>query len=425
MCRRDTCATGNQTHLTAEDKNMLSGSRGDGAQLAMRVITRVAEVYAATRLIDISWAHVASAYDHSQANLGFALRLARSETRVVVPTTLTACSLNLQDKRSGAQVASVAQQLIELYKNMGCSPVMTCAPYHTRAEPGLGEDIAWCESSAVVYANSVLGARTNRYVEFLDMAAAVTGRVPDRGLHKFKDRRATVLVRLNKLPDKWLRQAWFFHVLGLLIGRKVGDAIPAIDGLPAETELEFLRAFGAAAASSGSLSMFHAIGITPEAATQEIAFQGSSPESVINITEEEVLATATSLSRNRDEALTAVCLGAPHYSLSEFESLVGLLAGRRIADTVRLHVSTSDVVRAELEQAGTLDTLLSAGINIVTGRCTYYRPTVDGCDGHVMTDSAKWAYYGPAGLGASVTFSSLEACVESACAGRVADVASF
>ena len=239
-------------HLTAEDKNMLSGSRGDGAQLAMRVITRVAEVYAATRLIDISWAHVASAYDHSQANLGFALRLARSEIRVVVPTTLTACLLNLQDKRSGAQDASVARQLIELYKGMGCNAVMTCAPYHARAEPGFGEDIAWCESSAVVYANSVLGARTNRYVEFLDMAAAVTGRVPDCGLHKTENRRATVLVRLNKLPDKWLRQAWSFHALGVFIGRKVGDAIVAIDGLPAQTDVELLRAFGAAAAPSSA-----------------------------------------------------------------------------------------------------------------------------------------------------------------------------
>jgi hypothetical protein len=411
--------------LTTEDREMLSGERGDGVQFAMHMITRVAEVYSAERLIDISWAHVASAYDHSQANLDFALRLARSETKVAIPTTLTACSLNLRHPRSGGRDASVALQLIELYKGMGCNAVMTCAPYHTGSEPGLGENIAWCESSAVVYANSVLGARTNRYVEFLDMAAAVTGRVPDCGLHKRDNRRATMLVRLSEIPDRWLRQAWFFHALGVLTGRQVGDAIPALDGLPADTDIELLRAFGAAAATSGSLSMFHAIGITPEAATREQAFQGVDSDLIMDVTEDAIRATATGLSRNSGEALTAVCLGAPHFSRSEFENLISLLDGRRVSGAIRLHASTSSAVLAELERAGLLDTLLAAGVNVITGRCTYYRPLIDGCDGHVMTNSAKWAYYAPAGLGASVTFASLEACVESACAGRIVDVVSF
>jgi predicted aconitase len=411
--------------LTEKDRQMLSGAHGEGVQLGMRMLTRIAHAFDADRLIDIKWAHVASAYDHSQANLDFALRLAESKTRVAVPTTLTACSLNLQDSKPGGADVAVAMRLIELYKAMGCNAVMTCAPYHTRAEPGLGEHIAWCESSAVVYANSVLGARTNRYVEFLDMCAAVTGRAPEFGLHVTEKRRATLLFRLQGIPDEWLHQEWMFHALGMHLGKRSDDSVAAIEGLPPETGSDLLRALGAAAAASGSISMFHAIGITPEATTRQDAFQNVDPEAEIMVTQEDIRAAANSLSRNSGEPLTAVCLGAPHFSRSEFDALIDLLAGRRVADSVQLHVATSGAVLADLQRAGHAETLQEAGVNIVTGRCTYYRPVIKGCDGHVMTNSAKWAYYAPSGLGASVTFASLAACIESACAGNAVDVTRF
>ena len=237
--------------LTDRDREMLSGVHGEGVQLAMRLMTNVARVYDADRLIDIKWAHVASAYNHSQANLDFAQRLAESQTKVAVPTTLTACSLNLRDSTPDGADVAIAMQLIDCYKAMGCDAVMTCAPYHTRAEPEFGEDIAWCESSAVVYANSVLGARTNRYVEFLDMCAAVTGRVPDCGLHRVENRRATILITFRDVAEEWMRQEWFYHALGITVGRQVGGAVAAIDGLPSDIDSEFLRALGAAAATSG------------------------------------------------------------------------------------------------------------------------------------------------------------------------------
>jgi predicted aconitase len=168
--------------------------------------------------------------------------------------------------------------------------------------------------------------------------------------------------------------------------------------------------------------MFHAIGITPEAATREHAFQNIEPESVLVISASDVQSAANKLSRNGGEKLTAVCLGAPHFSRREFDRLIKLLDGRCVSATVSLHVATSEAVLVGLESAGLLATLSAAGVNIITGRCTYYRPTIDGCDGHVMTNSAKWAYYAPTGLGASVTFASMAACVESACAGRAVDV---
>lgn len=400
--------------LSSGDRDTLSGAQGPGAQLAMQLLVNVGETLGAERLIGVSWAHVASAFDNGQANHDFAERLAAGGARVAVPTTLTACSI---DTRASTHASALA--LVELYKSMGCEAALTCAPYHTREEPGFGEQLAWCESSAVVYANSVLGARTNRYVEFLDMCAAITGRVPETGLHIAGNRKAAVLCQLVELPPEWLVSDWFFQVLGIHLGRRVGNAIPAVEGLPAATSREQLRAVGAALATTGSVNMFHAIGLTPEAATLDAAFQGDAPGSVIEISAADLRETAAGLTRNEGEPLVAVCVGAPHFSLAEFRELDRVIQGRRIKPEIRMVASTSRAVLAELEQAGLLVTLQRAGVEIVTDRCTYYRPAIDGCEGHVMTNSAKWAYYAPAALGVPVTFADLQTCVDSACSGHL------
>ena len=400
--------------LATRDRDILAGAQGVGAQLAMQLLIGVGEALGAERLIDISWAHVAGAFDNGQANHDFAERLAAGGARVSVPTTLTACST---DTRMSTDASALA--LVELYKGMGCEAELTCAPYYSREEPGFGEHLAWCESSAVVYANSVLGARTNRYVEFLDMCAAITGRVPETGLHIVENRKAAVLCRLIDLPPEWLAADWFFQVLGIYLGRRLGDAIPAIEGLPASTSRERLRALGSALATTGSVNMFHAIGLTPEAATRDAAFQSDAPGPEIEICAGDVRETAAGLTRNNGEPLQAVCLGAPHFSLDEFAELDRLLDGRRVASGIRMVVATSRAVLAELEQAGSLDGLRRAGVGIVIDRCTYYKPAVEGCRGHVMTSSAKWAYYAPAALGVPVTFADLQVCIDSACSGRL------
>jgi predicted aconitase len=184
--------------LSAEEREMLSGARGDGVSFAMQLLLAVAEAWRAPCLIEIASAHVAGAFDNGRANHDFAERLARGAARVRVPTTLTACSADLRDGKGDTG----ARALVELYRGMGCDAALTCAPYDTGLEPQCGEDVAWCESSAVIYANSVLGARTNRYVEFLDLCAAVTGRVPEAGLHVPGNRNPAVLVRLSAIPEQ-------------------------------------------------------------------------------------------------------------------------------------------------------------------------------------------------------------------------------
>ncbi len=412
--------------LTAADQATLTGGNGAGAQFAMRLIVRVAEATRAPRLIDITWAHVGSSYNNGQANIDFAEKLIELGTRVAVPTTLTSCSLNLQrlaDSEPADRNASL--RLIELYEQMGCRPTMTCAPYHVRAEPKRGEHVAWTESSAVAYANSILGARTNAYVEFLDMCAAITGRAPDTGLHRTENRRATVVVELEHLPATWLGDDRFFHVLGFLVGRTVGDQIPAIVGLPSTASTEQLRAIGSSGAASGSLKLFHAVGITPEATTLAEATQGRPASSRVCVGPDDLRAAAERLGAGGRGHVGAVCLGTPHFSLAEFEQLMPLLERVHVAEGVQFYISTSDHVLGEIEDRGWLDLLRAAGATPVTGRCTYYAPLVSGCDGRVVTNSAKWAYYAPGGLGSRPTFASLEDCVRAAASGRITSDTEF
>jgi predicted aconitase len=403
-------------YLSAEERDMLAGAEGDGASFAMQLLLAVAEAWRAPRLVEISSAHVAGAYDNGRANHDFAERLARGGARVRVPTTLTACSADL---RSGAADPGT-RALVDLYRGMGCDAALTCAPYDTGREPQHGEDIAWCESSAVIYANSVLGARTNRYVEFLDLCAAVTGRVPEAGLHVPGNRRPAVLVRLQALPAEWLATDWFFEVFGIWLGRRLGDRIPAIDGLPPTTSRAQLRKLAAAFGTTGSANLFHATGLTPEAGSMQY-LDDPGVDTILDVSAVDLQQTASGLSRNRGEDLAAVCLGAPHFSPQEFTQLVKLVDGRKVNADIRFVVATSRAVLGGLDEDGSAAILERAGVEIVTDRCTYYRPVVDGCRGHVMTSSAKWAYYAPSSLGVPVTFSDLESCVDSACAGRVVD----
>lgn len=404
--------------LSDRDREFLSGERGEAGKLAMELLVNVGQAYGAERMIDIGWAHVAGAFDNGQANHDFATRLASGRAQVAVPTTLTACSLDSQRPADTADEKR-AIALIDLYRGMGCRPVLTCAPYQARPEPDFGEHLAWCESSAVVFANSVFGARSNRYVEFLDICAAITGRVPEYGLHVDENRIATVECRLEENVKDWSSADWFFPLLGIWLGHKVGEAVPAIVGLPRTASRDDLRALGAAAAASGSVSMFHAVGLTPEAPTLQEATGGSNPVRILKATCDDIASAGKRLCRDNNSALTAICLGAPHLSLEEFARLERCLAGRSLADGTDLIAATSHEVLAGLHRNGVYDRLQASGVRIVTGRCTYYPPAVMGSDGHVLTNSAKWAFYAPAALGVPVTYAGLDTCVESACKGKL------
>jgi hypothetical protein len=388
----------------------------------MRLVLRAAESTGATELIDVSRAHVDSCLYHGEASLDFVDRLVDGGARVRIPTTLNVGAVDLlhpELNRGDAGTAGRGRLLMDRYRTLGARPTFTCAPYQlVDARPSLGEQVAWGESNAIAFCNSVLGARTNRYGDFLDIAAAITGRVPHAGLHRTDARRATLVLRLGAdVPDQLRDADVLFPVLGLVVGRHAGSAVAAIDGLPGDQSEDRLKALGAAAASSGSVAMFHVVGSTPEAATLTDALQGGEPDAVDLIGLAELLAARDELTTTVGDRLTAISLGTPHASASELERYAALLGDRRVHSDVECLVSTGrDVMEQQPEAVGRLR---AAGVDVLVDTCSYIAPVLRDAAGPVMTDSGKWAYYAPGNIGAGVVFGSSAECIGSAVAGRV------
>jgi hypothetical protein len=278
--------------------------------------------------------------------------------------------------------------------------------------------VAWAESNAIVFCNSVLGARTNRYGDFIDVCAAITGRVPFAGLHRDDDRRARLVLRLEEVSTTLLGSDALFPALGHVLGHRAGGDVAAIVGLPPDTDEDGLKALGAAAASSGAVGMFHAVGITPEAPTLEACTDGAEvPE--VAVTPRMLRAARDELGGGRPGSpIGAVSVGTPHASLAQLMRLRDLIGGR--APRVPLWVNTGREVLAQAERQGVAAELERGGVRIVADTCTYLAPLMDDVDGPVMTDSGKWAWYAPANIGVDVVIGGLEECVRSALEGRLA-----
>lgn len=408
--------------LNEADRAMLDGKRGPAARMAMSIIARMAEVYRAEQLMDISAAHIDSTIYMGDATLEFAERLAGLGAQVTVPTTLNVSGLDEYGWREWAvppDWAAKAHRQMVAYQSMGCVPTWTCAPYQTELRPVFGQQIAWGESNAIVFANSVIGARTERYPDLLDICAAITGRVPAAGLHLTENRAGQLLLRLSDVPRPLQEDDSFYPVLGHLMGKVAEDRIPVLEGLAASPTEDQLKALGAAAASSGAVALFHIVGLTPEAPTREAAFQGRKPGQVLNITIEHLRAARRELTTATGEKLDMVVLGSPHFSLAEFRQLAPLLAGRQRHPEVQFLVTSSRAMAALADKAGFLEPLRRFGGKITVDTCILATPMLPPEIKVLMTNSAKYAYYSPGLLNTQVVFGQLADCVHSAIAGRV------
>jgi predicted aconitase len=413
--------------LDDSERALLAGARGEGPELAMRLVVRAAEVLGASRLIPIVGAHVDSCLYHGEATIDFVERLVRGGAGVAVPTTLNVGALDLLHPElwhGGEEAAARGRLLMDRYRQLGCRPTFTCAPYQLADRPRQGDQVAWGESNAIVFANSVLGARTERYGDFIDIAAAIVGRVPDAGLHRTAARRATLVLRLAAdVPDALRDVDELYPVLGAVAGRRAGTAVAALVGLPAGQAEDRLKALGAAAASTGGVALLHVVGSTPEAPTLAAALQGGEPAATVEIglgelrTMREALSTAAGASDGMP--LVAVSIGTPHASLRELRRVGELLDGRRVAAGVECIVSTGRETLAAAEEEGLAAPLRAAGIELLVDTCSYIAPVLRAPAGPVMTDSAKWAYYAPGNIGAGVVLGSTADCVRSAIAGVV------
>lgn len=248
---------------------------------------------------------------------------------------------------------------MDAYVRMGCRPTWTCAPYQLPGRPQFGEQVAWAESNAIVFINSAVGARTERYGDFLDICAAVTGRVPEHGLHLTENRRAEVVFDISGSSSQWLSSELFWPLLGFVVGARAGLRIPAVVGAPPRVGEDSLKAFGAAAASSGAVALFHVVGTTPEAPMLEAALQGHEPVDVIDVNSTMLKKAQAELTSAQIGDLVAVSVGTPHFSVTEFEQLVGLVGGRKRHPRVEFYASTSRDTVQDLERRGWLPELAS------------------------------------------------------------------
>lgn len=410
--------------LTEDDRAQLAGEHGEGAAMAMRMLVALARILEAPRLLDVASAHIDGCSYHGLAGLEFAERLLAGGARVRVPTTLNVSSLDLlhpgivrlpPDTRAGAR------RLTDAYIALGARATWTCAPYQSAIRPERGTDIAWAESNAIVFANSVLGARTERYGDFIDICAAVTGRAPACGLHLDENRRPGLEIDCSALPAHVLDSDAAWAALGHAVGRVAGSRIALLRGVPPHLASEDrLKALGAAAASSGQVALFHISGVTPEATPEPLGWDKG--------IEHRIALGADALRGARDELTTsatvgrldAVSLGTPHFSLTEFAALTRLLAdGVPFHPGCQVWVSTSREVLSQAAERGDVALLEQAGGRIVVDTCTYITPILSPEVRTTMTTSGKWAWYAPNNLGVGVVFGTLAECVASARAGEV------
>ena len=408
--------------LSPKDRAFLAGEHGPAPKFAMSILVRMAEAQGATEMIDISQAHIDSTVYQGLATLEFAERLAEMGAKVVVPSSVNVSGVDEEGWREWEvpeEYAHQAWRQMEAYRKMGCTPTWTCAPYQTAMRPRFGQQIAWGESNAIAFANSVIGARTERYPDLMDICAAITGRVPALGLHLTENRAGEVLIRLVDVPLALQQEDTFCTVLGYVVGKICQDRIPVIEGFEAKVGDDALKAFGAGGASSGAVALFHIVGVTPEAPSSEAAFQGREPQETHDITVADLRAARAELTTGDGERLDMVVLGSPHFSLAEFRGLAPLVEGLRCHDSVTFLVTTGRMMRALADQAGVLEPLREFGSRITVDTCILTTPMLSDKIETLMTNSAKYAYYSPGLLGTRVVFGSLADCVRSAVAGRV------
>ena len=402
--------------LTEHDRALLAGSYGKAAQVAMQIVLRMAQIQGATQLVDITQAHIDGCIYTGPASLRFAQQLVAWGAKVRVPTTLNSISVDQRRWRElgiDPALGVPASALGDAYMAMGAQLSFTCAPYLLDSAPKAGEQIVWAESNAVVYANSVLGARTLKYPDYLDICIALTGRAPLIGCHLEDQRKARLQIELPTLGN--LDDA-FYPLLGYHIGALAGSRIPLILGLKQQhPDLDNLKAFGAAFATTSAAPLFHIAGVTPEALDPAQVTDGPLP--VIKVSLEDLLLSWHELNSARDPQVDVVSLGNPHFSLSEFAQLARLCQGRKRHPDVVLAITCGRAVLEQARAAGHVGVLEAFGAVIVSDTCWCMlgEPVIPPAARNLMTNSGKYAHYAPGLVGRKVHFASLAECVDAAC----------
>jgi hypothetical protein len=396
--------------LTKTERLMLEGREGVGVQKAMEILYALGMIYGAERMIPIKSAQISGvSYSNlGDAGLEFLDEWASEGAYVRVPATLNPAGMDLSDwKKLGFPEDFAQKQLrvVDAYERMGVSISCTCTPYLDGNLPKFGEHLAWSESSAVSYANSVLGARTNREGGPSALAAAICGRTPEYGLHLGENRLADLIVDVRCS----LSSSSDFGALGSIVGKKVGGRIPFFTGITSADSDE-LKSLGAAMAASGAVALYHIKDITPEA--KRVAVVSEAAESFVV---DDLSSGYGDLNSGSDE-IDLVAIGCPHASLAEIEEVAKLVDGKKLR--AELWVTTSSSTKELAKKSGLLKRIEDAGGHIVADTCMIVAPVGQLGFRHMATNAAKAAFYAPSHCKTTVRFGSLKRCIEAAASGR-------
>ena len=407
--------------LSAKDQALLAGDSGPGVRKAMEIVVALGRIYGAERLVPVSSVQVAgvSYRNLGEAGLEFLREWADQGARARVPTTLNPAGIDLRAWRELGFSESFARRqlaVIEAYRRLGVRTTCTCTPYLVGNVPRVGEHVAWAESSAVSYANSVLGARTNREGGPSALAAAIAGRTAAYGLHLDQNRRATLRVAV-RCPVRTLSD---FGALGHLVGRAARNCVPYLvfEGLVFEGREDAcsgvaLKALGAAMAASGAVALYHVAGCTPEADRPDIL--ASDHETLVVDDLQPAYAALNSGALENENRIDLVWFGCPHAGLEEMAEVVRLLDGRRVRTA--LWITAAREVREQAAAEGLVAAVEASGGRVVADMCAVVAPMQELGFRTLATPSAKGATYLPSYAGLRVRYGTVEQCVEAAVSG--------
>jgi hypothetical protein len=410
--------------LTDEEKKMLAGARGTGAQSAMRLLVTLGEIYGAERMIPVSSCHAGgrSYLISGEENIDWMEDLRSGGAHFRVFTSTNPCSVDMERwKEMGLPESLIINQrrTDELYRKMGAVPLGSCLPYQLGNLPLPGTHFAWGGSAGATFVNSVFGARGNREGSPSVIAAAIAGVTPEYGFHLKENRYGKVLVDLSGLDHSSLSLS-DYSAIGSYVGRTLLDKTPVIVGLPKTFSQDQIRFLISPMPTAGAISLCHMVGITPEAPTLEVAFGGKRPENNISVGQKEMRSSFQKLTTAQREDVDLVCFGCPHCSIPQIREIASLLQNKKIHPNSRLWVATATHLKAMAQQMGYVEIIERAGGLVLADLCV-----APGAPFHlvpglktVAINSARGAYFIPGACNVDVIFGDTKDCVQAAITGK-------
>lgn len=401
-------------NLSDTDRQMLAGQGGQAQKIAMEILCLMAAAQGATTLTDVTRGHIDGCILAHDANLDFAEKMHQMGAKTIIPTTINAISVDRENWQSQGVVpdfGAKASRLADAYVNMGARPTFTCAPYLLDDAPAEGEAIGWSESNAVIYANSVLGARTQKHPDYLDLFIAMTGRAPNTGVYLDKNRVPSCEVHVH-LPATYDDALW--PMLGWLAGARSPNGIPVLTGLEdASPTPDDLKALCAAFGTTSGAPMLHVRGHTPEGALPLTAQAGRFDITVVD------LAQLWQDFNTAADQVDLVAIGSPHASLSECRRFADFLGDGTCHAGTKTIVTVGRNVLAEATKDGIVERLHRAGVQIIPDLCwcSITEPIFPSSASVLMTNSGKYSHYAKGLTGRDVRFGSLQDCALTALSG--------